>query len=172
MIKYIVLVCSMIFLAACTQVAPQIGSQEQSQQGLAWDQKTFSDVDGNIINLQEYEVPVLIETFAVWCPTCLTQQKEVAKAHDALGDSFKSIALNVDPNENEELVRQYRDQHELGLTYAVAPAELTQALIAEFGNGIVQAPQTPLILYCNGEGTMLPQGVRSAKELQEAIDAC
>ena len=178
--KYIIiLMISIMFLAACTQNENMSESITQVQQetndipdNQNWDELIFSDIDGNTINLKEYDVPVLVESFAVWCPTCLSQQKEVSKAHDLLGDSFVSIALNIDPNEDENLVRQYRDQHELGLIYAVAPVELTRKLIDEFGNGIVQAPQTPIILYCNGEGRMLPSGIRSAEQLSEDIMGC
>ena len=41
--------------------------------------------------------PVLLETMAIWCTNCRSQQHEVVDAH-GLAD-FDSVSLDVDPNE-------------------------------------------------------------------------
>jgi thiol-disulfide isomerase/thioredoxin len=41
---------------------------------------------------------VLVETMAMWCPTCLSQEKEVKALYEQLGqrDDFVSIGIDVD----------------------------------------------------------------------------
>jgi thiol-disulfide isomerase/thioredoxin len=138
----------------------------------AWFDIPLNDVYGNNIDLRNAGKPVLIESFAIWCPTCLKQQKEVNAAHEALGDSFISIALDTDPNEDVGAVRAYAEKNGLDLTYAVSPRELTKALIDEFGVTAVQAPLAPMILVCGDKATFLRTGVKKSDELQSLIAEC
>lgn len=93
--------------------------------------------------------PILLESFAVWCPTCRKQQNEIRKLHEEIGDKVISISLDVDPNENEELVREYALRNGFNWRYAVAPPELIRALIDQFGTAIVAAPSAPIVLLCS-----------------------
>ena len=42
--------------------------------------------------------PILLESFAVWCPTCLRQQNEIKKVKSSEGDDIVHISLDTDPN--------------------------------------------------------------------------
>ena len=118
--------------------------------------------------------PVLLESFAVWCPICTSQQKQVRALHQQVGDGVVSIALNTDPNEDLDKVAAHLERHGFDWRYAVAPAELTLALKAEFGVGILNAPSAPMVLICPDQSVreMLRRGVKRANFLQEQVAAC
>ncbi len=123
---------------------------------------TISDFEGK---------PVLIETFAVWCPTCTKQQKEIKRLHEELGDSFVSISLDVDPNESGKLVKKHASKNGFGWYYAVAPPELTKLLIKQFGTAIVNAPSAPVIIICEDhEARLLKRGVKSSEQLKIELE--
>jgi hypothetical protein len=112
---------------------------------------------------------VLVESFAVWCPLCTQQQKESKKLHDS-GSSIISISLGTDPNEEERIVKEHTQENGFTWRYSVSPKELTQALIDEFGSGVVNAPAVPVILICPDQSTrLLKRGVKSASKLEEEV---
>jgi thiol-disulfide isomerase/thioredoxin len=152
-----------------------------------WREIPLRDViSGEIFQISDFEgQTVLLESFAVWCPTCTKQQQEVRKLHEQIGNRVVSISLDVDPNEDEELVREHAIRNGFDWLYAVAPPELTRALIAEFGTAIVAAPSAPMILICgdrsehgrsDGQGAdeqgarLLKRGVKKADRLLEEIE--
>jgi thiol-disulfide isomerase/thioredoxin len=115
--------------------------------------------------------PVLLESFAVWCPTCLAQQREVAKLFSSEGEAIVHISLDTDPNEDEARVREHLEANGLDWWFAVAPIELTNALIDEFGFQVVNAPGAPVVLICADQSTrFLDRGVKSADKLLSEID--
>ena len=115
--------------------------------------------------------PILLESFAVWCPTCLSQQKEMGKLKAREGDAIIHISLDTDPNEDETKVREHLETYGLHWYFAISPPELTKALIDEFGLRIVSAPSAPVVLICDQQSTrFLPSGVKSADELLSEIN--
>ena len=110
--------------------------------------------------------PVLIESFAVWCPTCLQQQKQIEELRSSEGDSIIHISLDTDPNEDENSIREHIETNGFDWYYAVSPINLTLALIDEFGQTVVFAPGAPVVLVCeDGSARLLRNGVKSADEL-------
>lgn len=110
--------------------------------------------------------PVLIESFAVWCPTCLQQQKQIDELRSAEGDSIIHISLDTDPNEDENSIREHIETNGFDWYYAVSPINLTIALMDEFGQTVVFAPGAPVVLVCeDGSARLLRNGVKSADEL-------
>ncbi len=115
--------------------------------------------------------PILVESFAVWCPTCLRQQKEMQELKAREGDTIIHISLDTDPNEDETKIKEHVETHGLGWYFAVSPLELTKALMDEFGLKIVSAPSAPVLLICEDQSTrFLRSGVKSADELLSEID--
>lgn len=140
---------------------------------VAWQDVELTDVNtGNTFKISDYKgKPVLVETFAVWCPTCTKQQKETKKFHDEVGDAVISVSLDTDPNEDVDMVLAHTRKNGFDWLYAVAPVEMTQSLIAEFGVGIVNAPSVPLILVCEDQSTrFLKSGVKNAERLKSEIE--
>ena len=139
-----------------------------------WMNTELKDVrTGETFRISDFEgKPILLESFAVWCPTCTKQQNEVKKLHDEIGDSVVSIAINTDPNEDESKVLEHIQKNNFNWYYAISPIDMTQSLISEFGNSIINAPSTPMVLICeDGSYRKLgSSGVRDTAELKEEIE--
>jgi len=116
--------------------------------------------------------PILLESFAVWCPTCTRQQQEIKKLHSdpQVGESFISVSIDTDPNEDAERIREHIEKNGFDWRYIVAPIEFTQDLIDQFGVSIVNAPSAPVILICPEGGVRkLDSGVKDVNELKEEL---
>jgi len=114
--------------------------------------------------------PILLESFAVWCSICLRQQKEMAKLVESHGEAIVHVSLDTDPNEDRSLVREHALRHGFDWLFAVAPIELTQALIDAFGLTVVNAPRAPVVLIeSDGSARLLENGVKSAERLAEIV---
>ena len=136
-----------------------------------WRTGTLEDVStGDKFSINDFSDPVLVETFAVWCPICTRQQEEVKKLHETRKD-IVSIAINTDPNEEKDIVKSHVSKNGFDWRYAVASKEFTRSLIEEFGAGIVSAPSAPVFLVCpDGKAHTLRTGVKPASELGEKTD--
>ena len=147
-----------------------------TEPAVAWLATELTDVaTGETFTLAEFAgTPILLESFAVWCPICTNQQKQVRALHEEVGDEVVSIALNTDPNEDDDKVAAHIARHGFDWRYAVAPAELILALKDEFGVGILNAPSAPMVLICPDQSVreMLRRGVKRANFLQEQVAAC
>lgn len=116
--------------------------------------------------------PVLLESFAVWCPTCTQQQKTTKKFHEEVGDSVVSISIDTDPNEDESRILEHIERNGFHWYYAITPAEMTRSLIDQFGVGIVNAPSVPMILICGDNVKKLGSGIKSVSELKKEVANC
>ena len=147
-----------------------------TEPAVAWLATELTDVaTGETFTLAEFAgTPVLLESFAVWCPICTNQQKQVRALHEEVGDEVVSVGLNTDPNEDHDKVAAHIARHGFDWRYAVAPAELILALKEEFGVGILNAPSAPVVLICGDQSVreLLKRGVKRANFLQEQVAAC
>ncbi len=163
------LICLMLALAATAGATDEEPAAE-------WLATELTDVrTGESFTIAEFAgTPVLLESFAVWCPICTSQQKQVRALHEQVGDEVVSIALNTDPNEDHAKVAAHLERHGFDWRYAVAPVELIRALKGEFGVGILNAPSAPIVLICPDQSVreMLRRGVKRADFLQEQAAAC
>jgi thiol-disulfide isomerase/thioredoxin len=91
------------------------------------------------------EKPVLLETMAIWCTNCRSQQHNVVDAH-ALAD-FHSISLDVDPNEYPQDLVDYANREGFDWRFATANAELVGQLRERFGTAVAVPPGMPKILF-------------------------
>ena len=108
----------------------------------------------------------MLESFAVWCPTCLAQQKEMKKLVETEGGTIVHISLDTDPNEDEARVKEHLERNGLDWYFAISTEELTNALIDEFGLRFVSAPTAPVVLICQDQSTrFLGRGVKSVDRL-------
>jgi thiol-disulfide isomerase/thioredoxin len=133
----------------------------------------------NVITGQEFKVSdyqgkvVLVETMAVWCTKCRSQQEQIRKLHQDLGDrkaELVSISLDIDPNEDAQYLAAFVAQTGFDWIYAVAPAELSRTLGLTYGNQFLNPPSTPiLIIDRHGAAHPLPFGIKSADELRQVI---
>ena len=139
-----------------------------------WRDFEIKDVlTGETYIISDITKPILLESFAVWCPTCTKQQKITKVFHEEVGDSVVSISIDTDPNEDENRVKEHIERNGFNWYYAVAPVEMTRSLIDQFGIGIVNAPAVPMILICgNNDVKKLSSGIKSVSELKEEVANC
>jgi len=140
----------------------------------AWMEIELTDVNsGETFKISDFQgQKILLETFAVWCPTCTLQQQKTKEFEQTpTGENVVSISIDLDPAEDEAFVRQHTERNGFDWRYAVSPPELTQSLISEFGSSIASAPSVPMILICEDLSfrKLGGFGVRSVMKLQEEI---
>jgi cytochrome oxidase Cu insertion factor (SCO1/SenC/PrrC family) len=173
--KIILLILSavaLIVVAGCGQVNE--GSADiDIPEGAGWRDVPITDVvTGEIFTINSFEgKPVLIESFAVWCPTCLKQQQKIQDLIELEGDSIEHVSLDTDPNEDSDKVKGHVERHGFTWPFVVSPKELTQSLIDEFGIGVVNAPSSPVVVVCPDQSAhLLKTGVKSAQELKDSVE--
>lgn len=173
----------LLMVAACTQAAQttetpvdmrqHVGDEEQYDVA-DWRLETLTDVNtGEEFTIFDFAgQPILVESFALWCPTCTKQQNILKELHQ-VNPEVVSIGLDTDQNEDAEKVRAHTEKYGFDWRYAVAPLSTTQMLIEEFGTGILNAPSVPIILICpNGMSRLLDRGLKDVAELQAEIGEC
>ncbi len=143
-------------------------SEEDTIEKALWRTTELTDVKtGETFTIDQFDKPVILESFAVWCPTCTKQQKEIRELHQEIGDDAISIGLNTDPNEDRQKVLEHITANNFDWYYAVAPKEVTQSLIDEFGFGVANAPSAPVVIIDeNKNARLLKSGVKSSSELK------
>ena len=188
--KSLILIILTVFIYGCSQTIdttvnnePVVENVEQqttneqeevqiNSQSFDWRESELKDIrTGETFKINDFKGQVvLIESFAVWCPTCTRQQLEVKELHKEVGDSVVSIALNTDPNEDESKVKSHIDKNGFDWYYAISSIDTTQSLIDEFGVSIVNAPSAPMVLVCeDGNAHFLDRGLKDVDELQSEI---
>ena len=127
---------------------------------------------GRLFSINEFNGPVLLQSFAVWCPKCLQQQQEL-KRLIAENKDVVALSVDTDENENEAKVIEHLGKYGFEWYFVVSPSEMTQSLINEFGLGIIHAPSANVILICpGGKTTLLRSGIKSFIELKSEIEKC
>ncbi|NCN98633.1 hypothetical protein COU62_00310 [Candidatus Pacearchaeota archaeon CG10_big_fil_rev_8_21_14_0_10_35_219] len=169
---FVIVVVGVIFLSG-NLIQPENLTSE-NKRGVSWMNTKLEDVrTGENFKISDFEgKPVLLESFAVWCPTCTKQQKELKKLHEEFGDSIVSISLDTDQNEDEAKILTHINENGFEWYYAISPIQMTQSLMSDFGNGIINAPSAPVVLICeDGSYRKLGgYGSRNVKELKEELE--
>jgi len=135
----------------------------------SWQKIPLEDVEnGETYTVAELEKPVLVETFAVWCPTCTRQQRAVKDYHEESG--ITSVSLDVDPNEDEQKIRKHIQQNGFDWRYSISPPEMSKMLADKYGNVMLNPPSAPMVLVCEEGTRKLPTGVKPASKLKEEVN--
>jgi cytochrome oxidase Cu insertion factor (SCO1/SenC/PrrC family) len=141
----------------------------------AWFTAELTDVStGETFSIADYKGKVvLVEMMAQWCPTCLSQAKQVTELHSMLGESaeFVSVSLDIDPNEDAATLKTYVERNGFSWMFAVAPAEVSREIGNLYGSQYLNPPSAPILLVDrDGNTHLLDYGLKSAEELKEAIE--
>lgn len=87
---------------------------------------------------------VFVEPMATWCSNCRAQQGYVAQAMQQVNaDDFVFISLSVGENVSNEVLANYATNNAFPQIFVVASADLTSALVQDFGFTITSPPSTP-----------------------------
>ena len=140
----------------------------------AWFSAALNDArSGQTFAINDFKGKVvLVETMAMWCSNCLKQQTQVKALHEALGmrEDFVSIGLDIDPNENVDALKGYVEDKGFDWYYAVSPVDVSREIASLYGDQFLNPPSTPiLVIDRHGQAHPLPFGIKSADELQQAI---
>ena len=158
-------------LAACSPSQPGAGTGITDDRALL--EHELVDVRSGVrFTLGELSAdrPVLLETMAIWCTTCLQQQRQVVHAHDLA--EFHSVGVDVDPNERAEALAGYAEREGFDWRFVMADAELVQLLTDRYGFGVTNPPSTPTFVIADGRVRALEFGrVRAAEELVAELEA-
>ena len=158
--------CFMV-LAGYAAIAADDTPRAKKNNGQEWMNVTLEDVTtGEKFTISDFNGKVVVlETFAVWCPTCTKQQKEIKKLHGKAAGVI-SITVDIDPNESADKVRSHVERYGFDWPYAVAPPAFTKSLVEEFGTVVASAPSAPVIVISeDGSARLLGRGVKSADKL-------
>jgi thiol-disulfide isomerase/thioredoxin len=177
--KIILIITSLFILTGCgvqtiNQDQEQTNEQNNNLQIKPYKLIELKDINTNQnYTLNDFEDKiVLIESFAVWCPTCTSQQKQIKKLHQ-LDKSIISISLNTDQNEDESQILEHTQKHGFDWRYTISPEELTSYFISNYGITFVSAPVVPILLKCPySEPILLKNGLKSVEYLQTEIAKC
>lgn len=171
-----------LVLPACT--SPQTGAAGTQESAVApatptttpeWFDMELTDVQtGETFTVNDYAGKVvLLETMAMWCPTCLLQAGQVQKLHEVLGnpEDLISISLDVDVNEDEASLKAYAVEYGLDWHIAVAPLLVARALGNLYTAQYLNPPLAPMLII-DREGNVhhLEYGIKDAETLQKAVE--
>jgi thiol-disulfide isomerase/thioredoxin len=141
--------------------------------GPAWLDIPLSDVrTGATFKLSDYAGKVVIlEPMAVWCPKCLAQQHQISAALNELGDKAIAVSVDIDTSEDAALLASHANTHGLSWPFAIAPNDLRQALVNEYGPAILSAPSTPIIIIDpSGIPHLTDYGIKDAASLTSLVN--
>jgi cytochrome oxidase Cu insertion factor (SCO1/SenC/PrrC family) len=152
-----------------------MGGKVQMMAPSEWYSATLENVsDGKAFTINDLKGKVvLVEMMAQWCPTCLSQEKQVKDLHTQLGmrDDLIIVGLDIDPHEDGVTLKSYQAKYGFNWTFAVAPAEVAREISNLYGAQFLNPPSTPmLIIDRNGEVHPLPFGVKTSEELMKALE--
>lgn len=118
-IFYIIIVVLVIILAGALLftfgTGQDVPSSEKSQTADArlLPDLTFSDYEGNEVTLHDFiGTPLVVNTWASWCPFCLHEMPDFAEAQKEFGDKVTIILINR--AESLNTAKTYTD--DLGVT--------------------------------------------------------
>jgi thiol-disulfide isomerase/thioredoxin len=116
--------------------------------------------------------PIIVETMAIWCTSCLAQQ---GTAYEVLAGgepgAVDYILIDVDPSETADALADYRERNGFTGRYVIASNDLARALVAEFGDQVLNPPVTPMIVIgTDGTVTLTPFGKKSQDDLRTLLD--
>ena len=140
----------------------------------AWFSTSLTDArTGQTFSVTSFKGKViLVETIAVWCSKCLTQQRQVAALHETLGerDDFVSIGLDIDPNENVAQLKNYVETNGFNWLYAISPLDVSREISSLYGDQFLNPPSTPIVVI-DRHGIAHPTsfGIKSVEDLLKFI---
>lgn len=116
---------------------------------------------------------VLVDTMATWCPTCQGEMSEVGRLPGLVGASASdlvTISLDVDPNEDETILKKYAAANGFTWRIAVAPIEVGRFLEMNYDQQYLNPPLQPMLFIDRTGGVYgLPFGIKSAESIQKTL---
>ncbi len=163
----------LLSLSGCVAQSGQSGEQE-TDDTFSWLNMPMKDVvTGETITIDELQgtgKPVIIHTFAIWCPACTKQLKASSFFARANPDSYILVGLDIDPNEDDYAVKNHVEKNNFAGYYATVDKTTSKEIVKALGaNNLVTLPQT--IVVCNGKISILGDTLFTSAELKDKVDS-
>jgi len=114
-----------------------------------WQTAELEDVTtGETFTISGFDRPVVLHTFATWCPKCRSQQENIDAYLQEAGGAAVAVDLTIDENDDPETLRQHAESNGFGWRFGVSPSSVTGDLVEEFGREMASAPQSPVLVVC------------------------
>jgi thiol-disulfide isomerase/thioredoxin len=165
--------------AADDASASAAASSSPAVDGAAWDRPEWFGLEmidvrtGEAFTINDFAGKVvLLETMAIWCPTCRHQGDEILRLHELLGDpaDLVSISLDTDMGEDAAMLKDYADKLGYAWPHAVAPLLVARALGNLYSAQYLNPPLAPmLVIDRDGNVIGLPFGLKSAEGLEGVV---
>lgn len=93
-------------------------AQDYSEEQAIIDNATFTDLDGNPVDLDEYEGKlVLIDFWESWCGPCLQVFPAMADLRNEYPDNFEVLAVTVGLTEGPEEAKAFAEENDYPFTW-------------------------------------------------------
>jgi len=166
-----------LLLTACGTMAPTATADPVAAATAEWDWFNIELTDvqtGETFTMNDFVGKVvLVETMAIWCPTCDFQASEVSNLHKLLGnpDDLVSVSLDIDLHEDKASLKEYAEGYGFEWHFAVAPIEVARALGNLYSAEYLNPPLSPmLVIDRDGNVHQLEYGLKNAETLQKSIE--
>lgn len=121
---------------------------------------TITTIDGKQYKLSEFRKeskPVLLYFWASWCPYCSKDFDVVKNIYPNYADKVTFLAIDLDLNENERLIRSYKERKGLsGIDFAAGKADVLSDYAIKYTTTKYAIGKDGLILY-KGSGVFNEQ---------------
>lgn len=171
-----------IALAGCLESGSSGGESDESEESSCeiesqepatedWQAIEIADAHTcETFTLESIDRPVVIHTFADFCPTCQAHQDGVKDEYDEVGEDIMFLDLEIELNREPAHIAEYADERGYEWNFAVASPALTDSLIDEFGPDIANHARSPLIAVCpDGSTGTRDKGV-GVEEIQSFVE--
>lgn len=110
--------------------APEAGESVGIELGQMAPNFTLVGIDGKTFSLRDYRGKVVvIDLMATWCGPCVAQMGHLKQVYSNYGDKVVIMSIDVDPNETNETIGQFKASYgdewifasgpNVGITYEV-----------------------------------------------------
>lgn len=159
-------------LPANGTAVPVTGSGQPAETVRPWTSIPVTDAvtgtETTIHDLAEAGQPVVMHTFAVWCPACSMQLRETQRLLGENPGRFQVLGVDIDPRESTDLIRSHIQKNGFTGIYVPAPEAFTRSLMETVGYQVVSSlPQT--VIICNRTVVYIGDGVYPASRLDQIL---
>jgi thiol-disulfide isomerase/thioredoxin len=135
-----------------------------------WATATLTDVaTGDTFRIADLATEgrtVFVEMMAIWCTNCRRQQGEFTDALGRLDPAQVAyVVLDVEPSETADQLAGYKDQQGFEGRYAIAGADVSRALVDEFGPNAINPPSVPKIVIGPDGSVSFETGAESSDDI-------
>jgi len=148
------------------------GEDPETAENLEWQEATLEDVTtGKSFTIDDSDQPVVVHTFASYCPTCHSQQEEIDEVASDHED-VRFVDLAIEGGDDPDSVADHAVDNGYEWTFAMADDDLTSSLVDEFGQEISVHAQSPLVVVCSDGSTQTVEKVASAAQIRTSLEEC